>query len=497
VMSDPVISTLVEVSPLKIELGGILTVASAGQLTVAGLFTNDAGAPGLVLESGASLIHVTPGITGTVKRNIADDNKWHFLSCPINQATMPAICDGNFAPATGDFNATTRPTFDFFFWYEAAPISNANWINLKNADGNVNTLNFGSPPRFVTGVGYLVEYDGAFAGDPEKTFTGTLGIGSINIPVTAIGNSYNLIGNTYPSSIDWKAASGWDRTPLEDNAGGKDLWIWNDAVGNYGVYNSALPGDAGTNGVSRNIPPEQGYFVKAAASANVKIDDDIRCHSTQAWLKSDDNTLRISASSALNTYSDEVLLAFNAAANGGSDKMFSFYAEAPGLYFPVSNNNYSIRFLSEAASNTTIPLSFKAGKDGDYILNINGTAKIPDVYLQDLKTGSVQDVKAQPVYTFTSSNTDEANRFLLKFSPLGIDPKQSGHDNIFVYNNVLNVNNPGESVIMIYNMMGIKIMERQTKNETLYQLPLQVPAGYYLITMTNGNKVTSEKVYVK
>jgi hypothetical protein len=199
----------------------------------------------------------------------------------------------------------------------------------------------------------------------------------------------------------------------------------------------------------------------------------------------------------MNPYSDEVLLAFNAASVGGSAKLFSFYDESPSLYLPVDDNKYSIRFLNEAQSNPVIPLGFVAGKNGNYTITINGVAEFSNVYLQDLKTGAMQDVKAQPAYSFVSGKTDDANRFVLRFSPLGVDPKLSGQNNIFVYNNVLNVNNPDGSVITVYNMMGTKILEKQTNNESLYQLPLQIPTGYYIVKVTNGKVIYSEKVFVK
>jgi hypothetical protein len=278
--------------------------------------------------------------------------------------------------------------------------------------------------------------------------------------------------------------------------GGKAFWIWNDASGNYGVYDSGLTGDGGTNGVSRYIPPTQAFFVKAATGGNILMNDMVRCHSTQGWLKNESNTLRVSVTSSVTTYSDEVLLAFNSAAIGGSDKIFSFYEEAPSLYLPVENDNYSIRFLNEAGSNPVIPVSLRAGKDGNYTIQITGTEGFTNVYLQDLKTGAMQDVKAQPEYTFVSSTADDVNRFLVRFTTLGIDQKQS-EQNIFVFNNVLNINDPGKAVITVYNLTGMKMLEKQTNNEPVFRLPLQFPTGYYLVKMTSGKSIWSEKVFVK
>ena len=319
------------------------------------------------------------------------------------------------------FNSTTGATYDFFFWQEPFAAANLNWISLKNTDWSVNTTDFGNPPRFVTGKGYLVEYSSTFPGSSEKIFTGTLGVGPIDLPVTktAGGNFYNLTGNPYPSYIDWKAPVGWTRGVLEEEGGGKNVWIWNGTSGNYGVYNSSSGIDAGTNGVSRYIAPQQGFFVKAASNGNVTMTDNVRCHSAQAWLKADDNNLGMKVTSSVNGYSDEVLVEFGHPVTGGAEKWFSMYSEAPSLYMPVGEDIYSLRFLGQISENPALPLSFKAGQDGNYSITANGTESFPNVVLQDLKTGTTQELKTNPVYNFTSSVSDDVNRFSPKVQPCG------------------------------------------------------------------------------
>jgi hypothetical protein len=478
---------------------GSVTISPGKSLTISGAITNDAGTGGLVIQSNASLLNNATNVSGSVQRPIASNNQWHFLSCPMAQATMPEICDGNFAPLVTNFNASTGATYDFFFWQEPHAVGNLNWISLKKPDWSVNTLKFGNPPRFVTGKGYLVEYSSAFSGSSEKTFAGSLGAGSIDLPVTktAGGNFYNLLGNPYPSYIDWKAPVGWTRGVIEDEGGGKNVWIWNGTTGNYGVYNSASSGDAGTNGVSRYIAPVQGFFVKAASNGNVTVADDVRCHSSQAWLKADENNLRLNVTSFLNGYSDEVLVEFGHAVNGGAEKWFSIYSEAPSLYMPVGENIFSLRFLGNVSENPALPLSFKAGVDGNYSITASGTESFTNVILQDLKTGTTQEMKTTPVYNFTSSITDEASRFMLRFSPVGIETQDAGNNGIFVYDNILNITNPGESVIAVYNIVGQKILERQTQSEGLVQIKLEIQTGYYIVKLTTGQKSFAKKIFVK
>jgi hypothetical protein len=90
--------------------------------------------------------------------------------------------------------------------------------------------------------------------------------GNVSFPITntsssadAVVRGFNLIGNPYPSSIDWKSGTGWLRTDLVVSGGGYDMW--NPASNNYGVCNSSS--SIATNGVTQYIPT-QGYFVRAA-----------------------------------------------------------------------------------------------------------------------------------------------------------------------------------------------------------------------------------------
>ena len=538
---EPSITTTVAIKDLTIEANGTLTLAlaghaavpPAGQLRVTGLLITEVDVPPvttglLVLESDASvpgnyadasLVNSSPNVNGIVKRFIPSDGAWHLLSCPVKQASMPPICDGYFAPLTTDFPAANS-TYDFFSWDETLPITATCWTNLKLdlvIGGGLPNPAFGVPPQFEAGKGYLLEYQPGYQipvpplplPDPApeyKSFAGILGAGEVDIPITKslTGNSCNLIGNPYPSSIDWKGADvfgGWDRSKLlPDSGSGYIYYVWNDAgTGNYGVYNSASFNNGGTNGTSRYIAPEQGFFVVAGTPGNnnVIMKDGIRCHSAQKWLKTGDNSLSIKVTSTVNTYSDEVIMEFGHPVTCGSEKWFSMYAEAPSLYLPVGENNYSIRFLNDASATPALPVSFKAGQNGKYSFTVTGAESFSSIYLQDLKAGSTQELKSNPVYQFTSSTTDDANRFLLRFTPLGIDTKQAGNKNIYVYDNVLNITNPGTAVIVIYNLMGQKLMEQKTGNETLYQLPLQLTTGYYIVTVTNGKTVCTEKVFIR
>ena len=308
---------------LTIASGAELLIAPGKALTVYGSLTKSANPADLVIESGGSLIHNSNDVQGMVKRYLPGASQsWHFLASPVaEQAISP------------DFVQDPSTDYDFFTWYEAGDT----WVNFKNTGTEPTWATANGISNFIPGRGYLVEYTGT---DLIKAFSGNLNSGPIAFSLTRAGTGayarYNLAGNPYPSAIDWKAASGWDRTNLELNGGGYDMSILNDALstGNYGTYNSASLSVTGTNGVSQYIPVGQGFMVKAKASGKaplllgIQMDDRVRVHNTQAYLKSTDevaNVLRMKVSGNVNSYSDEIVVEFgHPTADGGAEKMFSF-----------------------------------------------------------------------------------------------------------------------------------------------------------------------------
>ena len=378
--------------------GAKLTIDAGKVLTVTGTLTNNSGNDGLVIASDAtgsgSLMHTSAAVPAKVNRFFPGISQaWHFLSSPVAaQAISPA------------FTANPSTAYDFFAWYEPTGV----WVNFKNElePPTWNTAN--GSADFVAGKGYLVEYLGAGL---TKQFAGNLNCGIVTSPLSKTGTTtyatFNLLGNPYPSAIDWKAA-GWDRGSLFINSGGYDMYIWNDAAGNYCSFNSA--GSSGINGGTQYIAAGQGFMVKAASAGTLGMTDAIRVHNTQPYLKSTEimaNMLRMKVTGNANSYSDEIVVEFgHQTATGGAEKMFSFYETAPSLYTVKPDGKYSIDFRGEPGA-VTISMSFKAGADGNYTLTssqLESFSSSTVITLEDLKLAKTQNLMEYPIYSFTASN---------------------------------------------------------------------------------------------
>ena len=406
-----------------------LTIAAAKKLTVTNDITNSVGTSGLVLKSTgdgtASLIHDTNNVPATVERYIsgaAED--WHFLSTPVaNQIIKPMtpttpswVPGGTYGNGTG---------YDLYIWDEKTPC----WVYH---DGS-STPSWGSvhaQTHFIPGRGYLYSVQ---ATNPTKEFKGNLNNGTVSYAVTAdcpcndVDNTglegFNLIGNPYPSSIDWTASSGWTRANLVDSNGGFDMWIWNPVANNYGVFNSDGLTGSGTNGVTEHIAPMQGFFVRAASNANITMTNNIRLHDGASnWMKPDRtkiHNLKVQIASDSKLGSDEVLIQFgHASNNAGAAKLFSTVATAPSVYLTKGKEKLSVKYLTDTIDNPFVPLEFKPGKDGNYTLNINDfdSSNYVNVILEDKKTKIFHDLLAQPNYKFKSLLKDDSDRFVLHFT---------------------------------------------------------------------------------
>jgi hypothetical protein len=481
---------------LTINAGGVLTIDAGKALTVNGTLTNNAGNGGLVIQSDAtgtgSLNHVTPDVPATVYRYITGISQaWHLLSSPVlSQSISPAF--------------TADPSsYDFFAWYEPENI----WVNFKNTTvaPTWNTAN--GSTNFVVGKGYLVEY---LASNPTKQFEGDLNSGNVNFTLFKSGTgtypAFNLAGNPYPSAIDWKAVSGWTRNSLVLNGSGYDMSIWNDAVGNYGSFNS--DGSSGNNGVTQYIAVGQGFMVKAASSGVLGMADEIRVHSDQSYLKSTDetpNVFRMTVSGDANTYSDEVVIEFgHQTDHGGAEKMFSLYETAPSLYTVKPTGNYSVDFRGEPGA-VVIPVSFTAGADGNYTLSSNHLESFTSttvITLEDLMTAHTQNLMKDPVYTFTTTKSGNEARFLLHFGgTFNVNDKEKEQSvNIYsVGNTVYIANNSGAKLkgeVIVYNMIGQPIMHGKLSEDPLTKIQFNKSIGYFLVSVITNENTYSGKIFL-
>ena len=381
------------------------------------------------------------------------------------------------------------------------------WGNLKTSGGTINYADFGTPPVFGEASGYLVAYSTGFP--TTKSFTGNLNTGDkvCSFPGFCTEYPWALIGNPYPSAIDWNKITGkttgllyqyyYIYNPLKD--GGPGYEFWKDE------------GHLSSNFVNGYIPSMQGFFVSAIPDGSIGIPNSSRVHDvlTDQWLKENPaNKLSITLGNGTN--SDEAFVMFESNSNVSIDlndagKLFSMSNAVPQVYSIVDNTKQlALNSMPYTTSGATIPLGFVAPADGNYSLSVAGLESFSSssgLSLEDLQQHNTQDLKQDPVYNFTSPGVEDDSRFLLHFTGTINDIKEKNKSAINIYSNekIVFVNCPNgfrNAYITICNLLGKQILTQKLNNQTLNKVKIDANNGYYIVKVQGDNEVKTAKLYI-
>lgn len=410
----------------------------------------------LTINSGGSLI-TNGSITGSVviERDVSD-GQYHLISSPITNATANTFL--------GEYLQT---------WSEPT----ATWSNIEDPATSL-----------VIAKGYSLW--GIAKSDQTYTFTGTPNTGNQSIAITnteVSGSGFdgaNLLGNPYPSAIDWSY--------LDDTYGA--VYYWNGSA--YVSWNN----DAGTG--SQFIPPMQGFFIVTASNGTFNLTNTCRTHSGAAGFyksgngKTEGNGLILQASNG--SYNDELYLLFDDEASPDFEltcdawKFSSSTAGLSQLWSVCTEGNLSIDVRPETQ---TIQLGFANDQNGIYTIGINEIADISKATLEDTKTGTFHDL-FKGAYEFVWDITDDETRFKLHLNTVGIEETPNLPGNLWITGNTLFISSPllaGQSgLVEVYNASGQMLF---TKSLVLNELTTQELnlKGFVIVKLTAGNEVMTTK----
>lgn len=505
----------------------------------AGAICND-----ITIKDGASLIgseYLAVKGAATVEKVIDEAGwYWHFLSSPVESQDIWS----EFAPTPGGTGYTdwrwpvAGINWDFYYYNPKIEnvYPNVPWVNIRKAEEsgnfpyNAGTIDDTGPngtgadagfgpakPGFRVGRGYLVAYNSDYS-PTTHYFTGALNTGD-DYPGTVTGSRFYLVGNPYPSSIDWEHNE-WQtssnpednhRNGLECTDGKYDYWVFRDGAsgGNYMVGNS---GGVYSSGLSKDIPPMQGFFVQANSGGGVfNIVPRVCVHGSQSWVKSaavQNNVLRLELTTNKNSFRDEVMIDFNSqySGEGGSYKFGSMYYDAPELWSVKNGNNYTIDRYKEVTSGLAVHISAKCGVAGTYTLtatNIGDFNLSNIVYLEDLKTGNKTDLKAVGSYSFTGNPNDNKDRFRVTFAEIaGADePVAEKPVYIFSYGNEVYINanslTAGDCAVYIYDAVGRMVYRgNYVPVAGNHRFTTLATPGAYVVKVISKSGIVTEKIVI-
>ncbi|MEQ9264148.1 MAG: T9SS type A sorting domain-containing protein [Balneolaceae bacterium] len=207
--------------------------------------------------------------------DITGNEGWRMLASPLQSKSIGTILDPLWTQGFTGAD-TTIGSSNVYFYNEATPITQP-W------SAPTDTSLVPAP-----GTGFIVymysddNFDGVPEGFPKRlSRTGTPVSGQVSVdldytPSTIpVNDGWNLMGNPYPTTINWDASKGWKRTNLENNA----FYVWSDSASNGNGSYQSWNGATWNNGrqCCGKIAPWQGFWVKAkAANAQIVFTDTVR-----------------------------------------------------------------------------------------------------------------------------------------------------------------------------------------------------------------------------
>lgn len=485
---------------ITVNAGKQVTITS-GTLAVTGNLTLKSDA----VNGTATLIDngtVTVGGTTSVEQYLTGgtgvtDRQWWYLSSPVTGATS-----GVFTPSgvnnLGYYNETaTPPAF--------VPI-----------DGDAETL--------VAGRGYLAQLKST---DTYVFTGGTLNSGDIRMNVTRTGSSaakrgFNLIGNPYPSYLDWNqllaTAESHNVRPT----------IWYRTVNSSGVLVfETFSGTTGTNigelgAVTQYIPPVQAVWIKVNADNSsdfITFKNEMRSHKgtgynpLRAPAVSEKQIVRLKVSNGFNN--DETILVSNENASDGYDnfdapKMSNDNISIPEIYTLADTEELVINNLNTISSGKELTLGFRSGQAGNFMIEATEISNLDadiKVMLLDKLTGAEQELTVGTPYNFNLDATSTNDRFSIRFksasAPTGTNNPTNIQD-ILVYRNpnnritvICNTDDIlNKSSVSVYNAIGQKLATQKLISITTEITGAFIP-GIYMVTVNNGEQSTTKKVIIK
>ena len=444
-------------------IAGAKTVIRGG-MRVGGIMTNLQGNDGIIINNNADLLQNTNSVSATVRQDISA-NTWYLISNPV-----------------AAFNFANGFTGIYVYEYiENSTASSNSWLNITSG-------------IMQTDRGYLIQ------SPSSKTinFTGNLNNGDmvytlVHTPALGAGAGFNLVGNPYSCAIDWSVGAGFDKTNTTGTA-----YVWVDGSSQYGNTNGTVFTAPMT---SHKIPSCQGFTVKTTTNGSTFT---IRNGSkaldivTPLYKQKLNNLLRIRLSGEGKM--DETVVYYESEASQSYDLGIDsdkFFGTETNLY-TKSEDAYSLAINATSDIEQSIPLCFSSDVAGNYTLLINEfNFSTDNIYLEDKRTGIIEQLSENKEYSFSYQPEDNAERFMLHFKsvPMSVNDTEKETVNILTSKNAVSILNAKNSQVEIFDLFGKKFY--QNKTQSTYEKITLNQAGIYIVKVLKNNKVITKKIIIQ
>jgi len=483
--------TAITINNLTVETGGIVEVLPGKSLTINGTSNTNSGTIKLLSDASgtATLIGNIEGNAEVQQYLTGNGRNWWYLASPLSVASSSVFSGDKIGKYVEDY--------------------------LNDNDGNTNapyyTSPFSTPETLVPGRGYIIKRASTDAA--TYTFTGgTLNNGDVTITPTRTGNEaakrgFNLVGNPYPSYIDWNAV--YASLPLNHNMRNAIWFRTYDIEKSAMVFHTYGDGDAVPEITSPLIAPMQAFWVKVAADGSngaLTFKNAHRSHyATSAnplKVKAAENRPRLRMVISNGTNTDETLIVGKSYASNTLDsydieKMSADNIAIPEIYSVVGSEELVINSLNTLTGGTSISLGFRTGQSGTFNLQATQLENIDaKVILVDKLTSTETELKAGTAYTFTSDATTTTDRFSLVLRTpgvvTGVDNAASNLKVSATQGSIVICGTTPGSTVRVFNTVGQQLTSA-TATGSRTELHRDFTPGIYLVKVNNRTMKISVK----
>lgn len=473
----------------------------------------------------------------------------------IVQINDAAINTGNVSVIR---NTAKMKNFDFTYW--SSPVSNFSLYNLSpntladkyfsfNPQINNWATILNGAENMVPGKGYIVRAPQGWSATNSTSgvytgnFVGKLNNGVVSVPVAkTTATTSNLVGNPYASAVDADLfilnannsgiISGtiyfWTHNTPISNATGVHAYNVND----YNKYNltggvkTASTAISGGDAPTGKIASGQSFFVETKGaisngSYSLQFNNSMRVKGENAQFfrqaqneDSDEmeiqkNRIWLTISNQLGAY-DEALVGYITGATNEMEDLFDgmiYPAGNPvGIYSLVANEQLAIQGRALPFDEfDVVPVGFRANQAGNYTITLDrfdGLFSMQDVYLKDLQTGNVHDLKDSP-YDFATVSGTVNNRFEVLYRHPNLSTNNPDADSqVYVVKNNQHIEvSSGNAIIdniEVFDVTGKQLYNKKQINSNLFQtnnLNLANQVIIVKVTMTTGASVTKKIIF--
>lgn len=517
--------------------GSIEMNGSSAQTIPANTFASNKISNLTVNNSSGVTIGGTLNVAGIVKAATGDLTTGGYLTL-LSTGTQTALIDG---AGSGSVlgNVTMQCYLDTSFGYKyisspftAAKLSGlSSYINFTDTfptfyryDEDVQSDGFVTDTTISDTLKPLHGYVGNFGSSlSPKTvaLTGVVNNGSFSRTIynhnDTFTRGFNLIGNPYPSPIDWNATSGWTKTNVDNAVYYFNSSDTNQYTGRYSSYISGVSSDGIANNI---IPAMQGFFVHVSngsfpVTGSIGMANSVRVTNLSPGFHkrsgSDKSLIRLEAGYSNDIRRvDPVVVYYDNMATEDFDrehdaiKLLNTDGNIPNVYTVLNDKKLSIHAIPFVATDSVqiVPLGLQLEKDGPVTFNAKTIENLPSgmhVYFYDVNAAKVQDLTTDPRYSTSIGKGKYDNRFFLMLTnkdrqhiPVingGLNA-YSSHGKLFVY--LLN----GEGDVVVNNILGQVIWKEHISGNGFHELNYKFNTGISIATMYSDMGKQSKKLFI-